>query len=182
VAGSNGLTSLFRDCKIGTRVGLGFTCVLAILAIVSAMAYFGFRAAEGGFASTVQRVKVVSLASDVDRSFLNLRRLVRTYTFTGLETNIGPVKQEEVTLRGLSQQGMILILNQDRRAKLQDITGLSDSYMANFDHVVTLTREQTKLLRGSLDPLGQAQDQNFEALIAAAAATGDTTVTKRPGV
>ena len=39
----NGLASLFSDRKIGTKVAIGFGCVLAILAVVSGMTWSAFR-------------------------------------------------------------------------------------------------------------------------------------------
>src|ERR1700733_9946918 len=70
----DGLTSLLSDRKISTRIGLGFAFVLAVLAVVSGTAWYAFRSSAEGFATYAQRVAVVSVASDVDRSFVNLRR------------------------------------------------------------------------------------------------------------
>src|SRR5580700_10650955 len=100
------LSTLLTDRKISVKVGLGFACVLMILAIVSGMAYFAFGSSSEGFSIYTQRVTVVAIARDIDRSFVNLRRFVREYAFTEVESNVEAANKEETILRGLLQQGL----------------------------------------------------------------------------
>jgi CHASE3 domain sensor protein len=66
----NGFTSLAADRKITIKVAMGFTCGLAILAVVSGTAYFSFESSAEGFITYTQRVTVVGIAPDIDRTFL----------------------------------------------------------------------------------------------------------------
>ena len=166
----NGLTSLFIDRRISTKIGVGFACVLTILGLISGIAYFAFKSSGEGFAIYAQRVTVVGIARDVDRSFLNLRRFVREYAFTGVETNVDAAKQEAVVLHTLLQQGLSVVQSPERRRRLEDIAGLTDTYLKDFDQMVARTEEQKKLEATTLDPLGLAQRQHFKALIASATA------------
>ena len=171
------LAALFEDRSIATKISLGFACVLAILAIASSQAYFSFQSSADGFTTYAQRVMVVGIARDLDRSFLNLRRFVREYAYTGVESNIDSARQEAVTVRGLLRQGLTASKNPDRHQRIEHIASLTDSYLADFDKVVAQTQDLTKLEQGSLDPQGLAQREHFDALIAATANGGDTTVT-----
>jgi methyl-accepting chemotaxis protein len=173
----NALTALFADRKIGTKVGFGFACTLVILAVVSAMAWSAFRTSAEGFSGYAQKVGVVGIARDIDRGFINLRRFAREYASSGAESNVDAVKQEQTNLRALIQRGLNEIKNPDRHRRLEDISRVVDSYLKEFDLVVTRTREQAKLLQDSLNPLGAAQYRNLDAMIAAAAASGDSNVT-----
>jgi methyl-accepting chemotaxis protein len=165
----NGLSSLLTDRKISAKVGLGFACVLTILAIVSGMAYSAFVSSAEEFASYTQRVAIVSVARDIDRSFLNLRRFVREYALSAVEANVDAAKQEQTNLRALLQQGLNTVRNPERRSRLEDISRAADAYIANFDKVVVSTHDLGKLMRTDLDPVGLAQTQNLEALAIAAA-------------
>ena len=49
---SNVLASLLTDRKIGTRIGLGFACVLAVLVAVSGITWYAFRSAAATNAET----------------------------------------------------------------------------------------------------------------------------------
>jgi methyl-accepting chemotaxis protein len=174
---SNGLTSLFVDRKISTKITLGFVCVLAILATVSAMAWSGFRSSADSFAGYEQRVLVVGIARDIDRSFLNLRRFVREYAITGHESDVDSAKKEQTTLNAFLQQGLREMQNPERHRVLAEIVGLTDTYLKEFDQVTTRTRDQAMLVQSSLDPLGAVQRQNLAVLIGAATMAGDATVT-----
>jgi hemerythrin-like metal-binding protein len=173
MSGRNGLTLLLTDRNIRTKVSLGFVCVLAILAVVSGMAYIAFQSAAVGFASYTQRVTVVDIARNVDRNFLNLRRIVREYAFTGVETNVTEANREEAALHVVLVQGLNEIRNPDRRRRLQEVSDLTDRYIADFNKVVADTRQEAELQKTGLIPLGLAQRQHFAALIAAGSA-GDS--------
>ena len=120
----NAIASLLIDRKIKTKIALGFACVLTILAITSGTAHFAFRSAAGNFATLMQRVTVVGIARDVDRSFVNLRRAIREYAFTGAERSyIAANAREAATVRGLLQQGLTVIENPDRHRRAGDHRG-----------------------------------------------------------
>jgi len=172
----NAVTSLFVDRKISTKVVLGFVCVLAILVVLSGMSYSAFKSSAGGFATYAQRVAVVGIARDIDRGFINLRRFVREYAFTGVAANVDAAKQEQASLHGLLVQGLDLIKNPERHQRLEDSARSIDAYEKDFDLVVTQTRNLTKLEGTQLDPLGATQLRNFEALVAATTKAGDTSV------
>ncbi len=72
MANSNAVGSLLTDRSISTKVGLGFACVLVLLAVVSGTAYLSFQTSSQGFNTYVQRVTVVGIAREVERSFLNI--------------------------------------------------------------------------------------------------------------
>jgi hemerythrin-like metal-binding protein len=166
---------LFADRTIRTKVSLGFVCVLAILGVVSGMAYVAFRSATEGVATYTQRVTVVDIARDVDRSFLNLRRVVREYAYTGAETSLTDANREEAALHVLLVKGLAEIQNPDRHRRLQEVSDLADRYIASFNKVVADTRQEAELQTTGLLPLGLAQRQHFAALIAANSA-GDHTM------
>lgn len=173
----NGFTSLFHDRKIATKVACGFACVLTILAMVACTAWFTLKSSTEGFTTYAQQVAVVSIASDIDRSFLNLRRFVREYALTGVEASADSAGQEQVTLARLLQQGQTEIKNPQRHQQIEAMSLLSRTYLQDFDKVTALTREQIKLEQESLDPLGLTQRQRFEELIAAATEASDASLT-----
>ncbi len=169
----NAIASLLTDRKINFKVSLGFMCVLAILAVVSGTAYIAFQSAAEGAAIYAQRVAVVDIARDVDRNFLNLRRIVREYAFTGVASNVADVNREEAALHVVLVQGLSEIRNPERHRQLQEVSDLTNRYIADFNKVVANTNQESELQKTGLIPLGLAQRQHFAALIAAGSA-GDS--------
>jgi CHASE3 domain sensor protein len=172
----NGLTSLLTDRKIVFKVGLGFVCVLAILVVTSTTAYFAFSEAAGGFGTYTQRVTVVGIAREIERSFLELRRNAREYAITSADANAAAVRKEAEHLRGLLGQGLTEIKNPDRHAKIEEMARLNDAYMQAFDRVVTSTQFAAKLNATGLPDAGAALARSLDELIADATKAGNAEV------
>jgi len=173
----NGLASLFSDRKIGTKVAIGFGCVLAILAVVSGMTWSAFRSSAEGLSTYTQRVTVVDIARDIDRSFINLRRFAREFALTGVQASADNVQKEAATLHALLQQGLAEIKSPERHQRVENISRMTDAYLKDFDEITARTRELANLQRDILDPLGQQQSEQLETLIATAGSAGNVNLT-----
>jgi hemerythrin-like metal-binding protein len=163
---SNGLSSLLTDRKINTKVNLGFLCVLAILVVSSATAYFAFSDVAAGFATYAQRVTVVGIAQEIERSFLEIRRNAREFAITSADANAAAVRNEAEHLRGLLGRGLTEIKNPERHAKIEEIGRLTDDYLHIFDRVVTSTQIAAKANSNSLPAAGTAVARTLAELIA----------------
>jgi hemerythrin-like metal-binding protein len=141
-------------------------CVLAILVVTSATAYFAFNDAAAGFATYTQRVTVVGIAREIDRSFLELRRNAREYAITAADAKAAAVRSEAEHLRGLLGQGLTEIKNPERHAKIEEIGTLTDVYLHSFDRVVTSTQVAAKANSNSLPAAGTAVARTLADLIA----------------
>jgi methyl-accepting chemotaxis protein len=172
----NRLTSLLTDSKIVTKIGLGFACVLTILAISSAAAYVAFSDVADGFTTYAHRVTVVGIAREIDRSFLELRRNAREYAATSAEANAGVARKESQHLRGLLQQGLAEIKNPQRHAKIEEMASLTEAYLQSFEHVAASTQAAAKLNATILPAAGTAMSRTMDELIADAVKAGNTDV------
>jgi CHASE3 domain sensor protein len=148
------LAKLFVDRKINTKIAFGFGCVLLITAVISFMAYSAFGQVSAAFGTYAQRVMAVGIARSIDRDFLAFRRFVREFALTGDEANIAPAEKERATLKEGIAKGLATFKNPERRAKMEDIARQFESYSKDFDKVVALKRDQTKLVKDVLDPSG----------------------------
>ena len=149
------------DRAISTKVGLGFACVLVILAVVSGTAYLSFQTSSQGFTTYAQRVTVVGIAREVERSFLNIRRFVREFALSGGESNVEAANKEQAVLQPLLQQGLAEIKNPERHRLLDDAARNFEAYWKDFDQLVPQTHEQEKLISGTLDPTGRQSSAAF---------------------
>src|SRR4051812_24731733 len=99
----HGPATLLANQTIGIKISLGFACVLIILAVVSATAWFAFASASEGFGQYRHDVADVDVARDIDRSFVNLRRFVREFAFTSIESDVAAADHEAEGLHALLQ-------------------------------------------------------------------------------
>ncbi len=174
----NGLASLFIDRKIGTKVAIGFVCVLAILCVVSGMAWSAFRSSAEGLSTYTQRVTVVDMARDIDRSFVNLRGFVSKYALTGQQADADSARKEAAILHGLLQRGLTDAKASARRQKIEDISFVVDVYLKDFGQVSDSSQEMARLRENTLIPLGQKQYELLETLITDATNAGNANLTE----
>ena len=168
VSPSTGLFGFFTNRRINTKIMIGFTIVLALLAVLSVLSYRGFVRVSDGFGNFNQRVKVVSIVRDVDRGFVAFRRFVREFSISGDEHLIAEARKGQEALAKSVKQGLDEIKNPERRARMNEISEQFEKYARNFDKLIALKQEQNKLTKEVLDPLGAKSRTLIEELQTAA--------------
>ena len=174
--GTAGLGRLFADRKIGTKISLGFACVLALTVMSSGAAYFAFKDVESRVHDYTQRVEVVGIARDVDREFLAFRRYVREYVATGSEQARETGLKRRDSAQAAITRGIETIRNPERLARMKSIGEQVNAYAKDFDRLVGLWREQDRLRDSALDPLGDRLLADAERLQAEAGRAGGAAV------
>ena len=164
------------DRSIGTKVGLGFACVLVLLAVVSGTAYLSFQTSSQGLQYLCAAVTVVGIAREVDRSFLNMRRFVREFAPAGGESNVEAANKEQAVLQPLFQQGLAEIKNPERHRLLDrrrpQFRGLLEGLRPTGGAKTRTGEADHRHARST----GASLVQHFETLIAAAAKAGNGNV------
>jgi len=168
-----GLTRIFVDRKIGTKIAIGFACTLAIMTCVSFTAYLGFGSVAANFETSRQRASVASIGRDADREFLALRRFVREYAATGEEADVAGAEKARATMNEVVARGLATIKSPERLARMKDIDERIETYGKDFEKLVKLRREQIMLTKEVLDPSGTKLRTGFEDLQNAAASASN---------
>lgn len=167
-AGRQSISSMrsgfFANRTIGVKIGIGFACSLMITVILSAVTYIAFGRVATGFEAFSQRVTVVGLAREIDREFLAFRRYVREYALGGDEANITSAEKTQKLLKELMPRALNTIKNPERLAKIREALQQFEVYSHDFAKLVSLRRAEDNVVKGTLDPSGQALRQSFEAL------------------
>jgi methyl-accepting chemotaxis protein len=170
---SQGIAAVFTNRKIATKIAIGFACILAITAVLSAIAYTSFVKVGHSFEAFNQRVAVVGLARDVELGFATFRRYAREFLQTGNENDFRAAIQRRDSLRGLVARSLAEIKNPERLSKMKHLSDELEAYARNFDKAVGLRREQDKLVREVLDPAGALLATEMDQLQAWAAKAGN---------
>jgi len=172
--GSRSLPGLFTDRKINTKVAIGFGCVLAVTAVISATAYLAFGRVATAFQAYSQRVAVVGLARETDREFLAFRRFVREFAVTGEEADVVAAEKGRAVLGDIIAKGLAEIKNPERLAKMKQVSEQFGTYGKDFDRLVVVRREQLKDTKEVLDPSGSKLLAAFEGLQGTAGKSGNS--------
>ena len=171
-----GLTRLFNDRKIATKIAIGFAVVLAITAFISGTAYLSFSSVEHGFREFARQSANSTRAAAVDRSLLFARWQAREFGLTGEKAFLDSARQGLTALFESIQTVEASVTNPDRKQKIAEVKKQAATWKADFEKVVTLRQEEAALVNDVLDPSGLKLRADFEALQAAAAKTGNGTM------
>ncbi len=171
---SQGRFAFFANLKIKAKVFIGFLCLLAILAGISATALLSSRQVAEQFQTFAQRVGVEELAADIDLEFLDMRRHAREYTFTGDEDDFTQAEEISKEVVGNIEKALAETKNPEREAKLQEIEESFKTYLAHFEKVDVLKQEEEKLVAETLDNHGPKIAADLKEIMAGAAQAGNS--------
>ncbi|MEJ0016440.1 MAG: methyl-accepting chemotaxis protein [Acetobacteraceae bacterium] len=158
--------------SIRTKLLGGFSIVIAILLTVAGIGYWRFLGVEDSLQSYVQRVGVVAISRDIDRSFSELRRHVREFALTGNPAAATAATALAEQVRSEIAKGAAFTDNPERQRRMREIEAQFTDYRGSVDAVFALRRGRDRLVADTVDPGGLAARVDFDALIAEADRSG----------
>jgi methyl-accepting chemotaxis protein len=171
-----GLSHWISSRSIMSKMLVGFGCVLVILLAVAGVAYMQFLGVDGSFRSYAQRVGVVSVTSDIDRDFSEMRRHAREFALAGDEAEAIAATATADRIVTKINDGLSRTIDPERVHRMREIASQFADYRKGVDEVFALRRAQDKLVRDTLDPTGTAARTAFDGLTEAVGKAGDTAI------
>jgi methyl-accepting chemotaxis protein len=156
-----GISRLFNDRKISTKIMLGFACVLAITAAISASAYMSFGKADDGLDVVVRSAKNLRLMVDLERNLTVLKTSARAYAQNSLAAYRDETKAAIAVVGPLIQQVADVIQNPARRKEADELGAQFSRYSGPFAKIVQLREQQTALTSKVVIPAGNRLRADF---------------------
>jgi methyl-accepting chemotaxis protein len=159
------LRRLNSDVRIGTRINAGFAAVLALLVLVAAVGYFGFKTLQASYADYSVISGNALRVSEGDRSVVGMRRNLAAYVQNGnVETlerlrNLAKPTRENLAL--IASKAIVL----ERRGMAQRILDPFDQFMANIDIISKATPERDRLINQVMNPIGDKLSSKLSDVI-----------------
>ncbi|MFH1341915.1 MAG: HAMP domain-containing methyl-accepting chemotaxis protein [Pseudomonadota bacterium] len=158
-----GLSGFFANRKISTKIAIGFASILVITGLISAISYVEFGKIDRDFTDYSRKVTNGAVIGDIDRQFLAFRRYAGEVS-ENIEENFAAADKTRKIVRERLDQALKGIKDTERLAKVKHMSDQFDIYSKDFDKVVPMQREQAKLVKEVLDPLGQKLRVDLERL------------------
>jgi len=170
----NSLTSAFNNLKISVKITLGFAIVIVTLMLVGITGYRGISHVGDDFEGYAEQVTVIDDVSDIDRSFLEFRRIAGEVS-THDDAEIAKMAQEaEAGVKEALERTSKQARDPEEQAEIAALSKQFEAY-AEFAHKSeSLHAEKTKVTH---DVLGASDDKliaDFEQLIASGASGGNS--------
>jgi len=170
------LSRRLASVSIKVKILLGFACVLAILLVVAGTSYVQFLSTAASFRTYAQRVSAVSVSRDIDRTFVDMRRNVREFAFTGIAEDATAAMASADMVDAAIERGLSVVHAPDRRQRLEEIRTEYTGYRKGVEHVFSLKRDLDTLTTETLDPSGRDATEQLGKLIEAADKAGNAGV------
>ena len=171
---SRALGDAFGDLKVKTKVLLGFSIILLLLATVSVLSYRGFSVIAGQFGYYAGVVDVASDASGIERDLVKLRRDIDNYVGTRNADAAKDALRMEKELQARIEAGRTHATDEAQRKALGRIAATIGEIIANFEKVEKLEAERVKFASEVLDVSGPKLAADFEDLIRKATQSGES--------
>jgi len=146
--------ALLSGVRLKARILLGFGLILLLLLALSVTAILGFTSTQQNVETYVQRMDVRSIARQVDRDALVVRRYVREYGNLGNPQDAASAKDAIALLRGHIATSLDKIKNPERHAAMLLVQNAFEGYAGNFEQMASRKAAQEKVLTEVMIPTG----------------------------
>jgi methyl-accepting chemotaxis protein len=175
-AASGGLSGLFTDRKIGTKIFFGFGVVLLLMAILSGTAVMGIRALDEAFEGYSRIAGQAVNSVMIDANVTDIRRNVLIFEDTGDKTRLDAIDKLNKETHKLIADTLATTKSPERQKLLKEIDEDLTTYVKDFAGVVDLrAKREAGLARmdetsvranKALDEAEEAaeKDHNYEAM------------------
>jgi methyl-accepting chemotaxis protein len=171
-----GIGRFLANCRIGSKIAIGFAAVLLILAVSSVVVWLAFGQVASAVDSYAGLAANSAIYRDIDLAVSEFRGHVREYVFSDNEDVAAAAVKDSAAVHELIATGLARVTNPERHALLENMAKQADFYTANFTHLHEINREQAKLETDVLDVVGLQMTDRFSAVIEAATKAGNADI------
>jgi methyl-accepting chemotaxis protein/CHASE3 domain sensor protein len=173
---SSGVWRIFNDRSIGTKLMIGFGCVLVLTTAISVNAYMAFTKADAAFQQVSYASKNAGKVSVLEQNLTFLRGAAREYAQNGNPQILEQAKKVISIADGSFRELVETVKDPARKQKIQEIAQQFGTFGTSFDKLVQLRQDQTKLTIDVLTPNAEKLRTGIQELRLAAVKTDNGAV------
>jgi len=159
--------------RVGHRIYAGFGSVLVILTGVAFVGYEGLSASRHGFQEYAQITDNTLRIQAIERGVTGMRENALAFATGGKLEDAERVRAVAAEIAADLETAAGLTIDPERRAQVEELSGLLAGYTATFDRLVSLREQRDALVRDQMNPMGTAIARDLNQIVDAAMATGD---------
>jgi len=156
---------MFKNLKLGLKIGLGFLIVLALLAIVLCMSVFSLQDAEKGTEQYRALVSDTTLTNQLQVDMLKISLTVKNFMITKSDDDIKHYESAIAEMSALLNTAQQQIDDPNRVALIADIGDSINQYKQGFVEVANLMKKRDDINNQELTPLGEKMGKITASII-----------------
>ena len=156
---------MFKNLKLGLKIGFGFLIVLILLSIVLCMSVFSLQQSENGSDQYRDLVSNTNLANQLQVDMLKISINVKNFLVTKSDNDIKKYEASIVDMSDVLESAKTHIDNPQRAALISEINTSIDKYKKGFVDVAGLMRKRDDINNKILTPLGASMGKITASII-----------------
>ncbi|MGB1262439.1 MAG: methyl-accepting chemotaxis protein [Cognaticolwellia sp.] len=172
---------MFKDLRLGAKIGLGFGVVLTLLSLVLGESIFALKDADNGISQYRGLARDTNLASQLQANMLMVRMNVKDYLITKSDKDLKQYQNYLSAMQGFLNEAKREIQKPERAALITDLDSALLAYKSAFEQVVNLVEQRNTVNDTRLIPHGEAMSALIEDIIESAYSDGDTDAAYQAG-
>lgn len=164
---------MFKNLKIGSKIGLGFGAVLALLSIVLGVAILSLERADEGITEYRGLARDTNLSGRLQANMLMVRMNVKDFLITKSDKDLQQYSDYLSKMQGFLDEAKREIQKPERASLISEIDKAVVDYQRAFDKVVDLINQRNKVDTTRLVPNGEKMRAAIADIIESAYEDGD---------
>ncbi|MDB1123791.1 methyl-accepting chemotaxis protein [Vibrio algarum] len=165
---------MFRNLRLGSKIGLGFGLVLILLSVVLTMSIFALKKADNGISDYRALARDTNLAGRLQANMLMVRMNVKDFLITKSDSDLNQYQDYLSKMKGFLQQAVQEINNPERASHITEVRASIDTYEQSFNKVVDLIKKRDVVYSSVIVPQGEKMRDLIEEIIETAYQDEDT--------
>lgn len=164
---------MYKDIRLGLKIGLGFGIVLILLTIVLSVGILALQKADKGIEEYRGLARDTNLSGRLQANMLMVRMNVKDFLITKSDTSLNQYQDYLSKMEAFLVQAKQEIRKPERAALIASVEQAINSYQSAFDDVVGLVNQQDIIAQSQLVPDGETMRKTIEQILESAYQDGD---------
>ncbi len=173
---------MFKRIALGTKIALGFACILLLLAVGSLVSWRALSTASAGFTTYRSLARDTNLCGRLQANMLMVRMNVKDFIITGSDKDIQEYNDYHDKMSGFMAEAQESIQNTERAALIDAADKDVRDYHQGFEKVCTFMERRHHLVNDVLNVRGPQMEKALTDLMASADKDKDTAAAYRAGL
>ena len=171
----------FTNLKVGKKIGLGSGAILAFLAVVSGVSYFGLSGANDEFGEYRTLARQTNQMGRIQANLLSARLGVKDYIIKNSEEAAQIVRQRAETTEEIIHGAEELFQGSEHLATIIGAVEEIGDYRSSFEEVTGFVAQRNELVN-QLNTIGPESERTLTKIMTSAFEDGDATAAYRAGI
>jgi len=172
----------FKKITLQTKLIVGFTAILSLLAVTSLLGIIKLNASSNGFMSYREMARDANLSGRIQSKMLMTRLSAQAYLLSGNENDKNQFGKYYAHMNSFLETANKEINHPKRAAKIQQIEKYFSEYSQAFYEVVDITNQYNNLIEEVLSINGPLMESNLTEIMGSAGRNKEASTSYNAGV